>query len=106
MSLKDLPYFKRVKWLPDAAELRSFSIAMLVGFAVLGGLSALRHHGVQWGSLTLWSLGIVLAVAAWVPGLGRLAYLAIYVPSSFIGHFVSKVVLFFVFFLVFVPIGM
>jgi hypothetical protein len=105
MSLKDLTYFKRVKWQPDASELRKFSIAMLVGFAVLGALSALRHHGVQWGSISLWSLGAVLAIAAWIPGLGRIAYLAVYVPSSFIGHFVSKIVLFFVFFLVFVPIG-
>src|SRR5262245_21827075 len=105
MSLKDLTYFKRVKWHPDNEELRRFSIAMLVGFAVLGGISALRHHGIQWGSQTLWTIGIVLSIAAWIPGLNRLAYLTFYVPSSFVGHCVSKIVLFFVFFLVFVPLG-
>ncbi len=105
MSLKELSYFKRVKWHPDKAEFQRFSVAMLIGFTVLGGISALRHHGIQWGSLSLWTLGVVLAIAAWVPGLNRLAYLAVYLPSSFIGHFVSKIVLFFVFFLVFAPLG-
>ena len=105
MSLKELTYFKRVKWNPDKDELRKFSVAMLVGFAALGAISALRHHGIQWGALTLWSVGLILAIAAWIPGLNRLAYLAVYVPSSFIGHFVSKIVLFFVFFLVFAPLG-
>jgi len=50
-------------------------------------------------------LGVVLAVAAMIPGLGRVAYLAVYVPSILSGYFVSKVILFIVFFLVFVPIG-
>ena len=105
MSLAKLPYFRRVKWQPDKAELRRFAIAMLVGFAVLGGLSAWRHHGVTQGVIALWSAGLALAVASQIPGLGRLAYLAVYLTSSFIGHFVSKVVLFLVFVLVFVPIG-
>ncbi len=105
MLFKDLPYFRRVKWHPDKEELRSFALAMLVGFALLGGLSVWRHYGVTRGAVGLWGIGIGLALAASIPGLGRLAYLAVYLPSSFIGHFVSKIVLFFVFSLVFVPIG-
>lgn len=53
----------------------------------------------------MWGLGFGLAVAALIPGLGRAAYLAVYLPTNFIGYFVSKVLLFFIFFLVFVPIG-
>jgi len=78
---------------------------MLVGFAVLGGLSVWKHHGVTRGAEELWGLGFGLALAASIPHLDRLAYLAVYLPASFIGHFVSKIVLFLVFFLVFVPIG-
>jgi len=105
MSFKQLPYFRRVKWNPDAAELRSFAIAMLIGFAVLGGLSVLRHHEITKISIGLWTTGLILTVAALIRGINRWAYLAVYVPSSFIGHFVSKVVLFVVFFLVFAPLG-
>jgi Family of unknown function (DUF5989) len=105
VSFKDLAYFRRVKWHPEKGELRSFAIAMLVGFTVLGGLSVWRHHGVTRAAIGLWGIGFGLALAASIPGFGRFAYLAVYLPTSFIGHFISKIVLFFVFFLVFVPIG-
>jgi hypothetical protein len=105
MNLTKLPYFRHVKWRPDSGELLRFAMAMLVGFTVLGLLTAWRHHSVTRGAMGLWGLGVGLAVAAMIPGLGRAAYLCVYVPSSFIGYFVSKVVLFFIFFLVFVPIG-
>jgi hypothetical protein len=105
MSFSELPFFRHVKWFPDRSELRRFAIAMLVGFAILGLLSTWRHHGIARPAIVLWAVGVVLAVCAMIPGLGRWAYLAVYVPSSFVGYFVSKVILFFVFFLVFVPIG-
>jgi len=106
MKIKNLPQFKRVKWHPDKSELRSFALAMLVGFTVLAGLSIWRHHGIASVTVVLMAVGLGLALAAAVPGLNRLAYLAVYLPTSFIGHYISKVVLFFVFFLVFVPIGL
>ncbi|HZE73304.1 MAG TPA: hypothetical protein VE135_27665 [Pyrinomonadaceae bacterium] len=105
MKFSELPFFRHVKWFPDRSELRQFAIAMLVGFAVLGALAVWRNHGFTRASIVLFGLGVVLAVAAMIPGLGRVAYLAVYVPSSFVGYFVSKVILFIVFFLVFVPIG-
>jgi hypothetical protein len=105
MNFKSLPYFRRVKWNPDRAELRRFAIAMPAGFALLGVIGILKNHGVTHGILVLWGIGLGVALAAWVPGLGRIVYLAIYLPSSFVGHFVSKVVLFLVFFLVFFPVG-
>jgi len=53
----------------------------------------------------LWSIGVVLAIAAFIPGLGRVAYLAVYLPTSIIGYVVSNVILAVMFFLVITPLG-
>jgi hypothetical protein len=105
MKLKALPFFQHVKWQPDAAELRRFAIAMLIGFFVLGLLSVWRTRGIHTGSIVLWSIGAVLALAAFVPKLGRIAYLAVYLPTSIIGYVVSNVMLTLMFFLVITPLG-
>jgi hypothetical protein len=54
----------------------------------------------------LWIVGVTLALASQIPVFGRIVYLVVMLPSSFIGYFVSKVVLFLIFFLVFVPTGL
>lgn len=105
MNLRELPYFRHVKWDPDRSELRRFAIAMLVGFSVLGLLSSWRHGSISTPAMVLLGVGIFLAVTAMIPGLDRVVYLAVMLPTSFIGYFMSKVVLFLIFFLVFVPIG-
>ena len=105
MKVTALPFFQHVKWQPDARELRRFAIAMLIGFFVLGALSAWRAKGIATGSIVLWSIGATLAVAAFVPKLGRIAYLAVYVPTSIIGYVVSNVMLTLMFFLVITPLG-
>ena len=105
-GLKALPFFKHINWRPDAGELRRFAVAMLIGFAVLGLLSAWRGGGIGTASITLWSIGVVLAVAALVPGVGRVAYLAVYLPTSIIGYVVSNVILALMFFLVITPLSM
>lgn len=78
---------------------------MLIGFAVLGLLSAWRGGGIGTASIVLWSVGVLLAIAAFIPGLGRLAYLAVYLPTSIIGFVVSNVLLALMFFLVITPLG-
>ena len=105
MKIATLPFFPHVKWRPDARELRRFAIAMLVGFFVLGALSAWKTKGVHTGSIVLWSIGASLAIAAFVPKLGRIAYLAVYLPTSIIGYVVSNVMLTLMFFLVITPLG-
>lgn len=105
MKFAALPFFRHVTWQPDARELRRFAIAMLIGFFVLGSLSAWRAKGMGAGSLVLWSIGVVLAVAAFVPKLGRIAYLAVYLPTSIIGYVVSNVLLTLMFFLIITPLG-
>ena len=105
MKITALPFFRHIKWHPDARELRRFAIAMLIGFAVLGLLAAWRAGEISTGAIVLWSIGVVLAVAAFVPGLGRIAYLAVYLPTSIIGYVVSSVILTFIFFLVITPLG-
>ena len=105
MKIATLPFFQHVKWRPDARELRRFAIAMLIGFFVLGALSAWKTKGIHTGSIVLWSIGASLAIAAFVPKLGRIAYLAVYLPTSIIGYVVSNVMLTLMFFLVITPLG-
>ena len=105
MKLKALPFFQHVNWAPDAKELRRFAVAMLIGFTVLGLLSAWRAGGISIASLVLWSIGVFLAIAAFVPGLGRVAYLAVYLPTSIIGYVVSHVIVALMFFLVITPLA-
>ena len=105
MNLAALPFFQHVKWRPDARELRRFAIAMLIGFGLLGLLAAWRAKGVGTGPIVLWSIGVLLAIAAFVPRLGRVAYLAVYLPTSIIGYVVSHIILALIFFFVITPLG-
>jgi asparagine N-glycosylation enzyme membrane subunit Stt3 len=105
MKIAALPFFKHINWRPDSRELRRFALAMLIGFTVLGLLSAWRAGGITTTPVVLWSIGVVLAIAAFVPGLGRVAYLVVYLPTSIIGYVVSNVILALMFFLVITPLG-
>ena len=105
MKLRSFPFFQHVKWHPDARELRRFAVAMLIGFGVLGLLAAWRAAEFGTGAIVLWSAGVVLAIAAFVPKLNRLAYLAVYLPTSIIGYVVSHVILALMFFFVITPLG-
>jgi hypothetical protein len=105
MNVAALPFFQHVKWRPDARELRRFAVAMLIGFALLGLFSAWRAEGISTGSIVLWVIGVCLAIAAFVPRLGRVAYLAVYLPTSVIGYVVSHVILALMFFFVITPLG-
>lgn len=105
MKIASLPFFKHINWRPDARELRRFAVAMLIGFSVLGLLSAWRAGGITTASIVLWSVGVVLAVAAFVPGLGRVAYLVVYLPTSIIGYVISHVLLTLMFFIVITPLA-
>jgi hypothetical protein len=106
MRIQDLPPFQHVRWRPDREELRKFSLSMLIGFAVLGLLAAWRHHGFGTTTYALWTAGLLLAAGGQVPGLGRLVYLLVYLPTSLIGYVVSHVILFLIFWLLFVPLGL
>jgi hypothetical protein len=79
---------------------------MLIGFFLLGVLSSWRQARISELATVFWGIAIVLALTSLIPGLGRFVYLMVMVPSSFVGYFVSKVVLFLIFFLVFVPTGL
>lgn len=105
MKIATLPFFQHVKWRPDSGELRRFAVAMLIGFGVLGLLAAWRAKEIGTNSFVLWVIGISLAIFAVVPGLGRVAYLAVYLPTSIVGYVVSHVILALMFFLVITPLG-
>jgi ABC-type uncharacterized transport system permease subunit len=105
MNLTALPFFQHVNWRPDSAELRRFAISMFVGFSLLGLFAVWRANGISTGSLVLWGVGVSLAIAAFVPGLGRIAYLGVYLPTSIVGYVVSHVILILMFFLIITPLG-
>lgn len=104
-NIAALPFFRHVKWRPDRRELRRFAVAMLVGFSLLGLFAAWRAKEVGNGSIILWAIGVSLAMGAFVPKLGRVAYLGVYLPSSIMGYVVSNVILALMFFLVITPLG-
>ena len=106
MDLKKLPVFQHVKWDPDRQELRKFALWMLIGFGVLGALSAWRHHGPAAPSLWLWGIGGGLALVASLPGIGKFAYYAVYLTTGPIGFVVSRTLLASIFYLVFAPLGL
>ena len=78
---------------------------MLIGFTILGLLSAWRAKEIGTGAIVLWTIGLFLAAAALVPRLGRVAYLGVYLPTSIIGYVVSNVILGLMFFLVITPLA-
>lgn len=106
MKFTGLPFFQHIKWRPDDAELRRFAISMLVGFSLLGLFAAWRGKGITTVSLVLWGVGLFLAMAAFVPVLGRMVYLGVYLPTSIIGYVVSHIILTMMFFLVITPVGL
>ncbi len=106
MNLKELQCFQHVQWNPSATELRTFARAMLIGFAVIGLLAAWRQGGFGPATFTLWAIGAGLAIAAFVPVVGKFAYLAIYVVSGIIGFVISRIILTLVFYLLFAPLGL
>lgn len=105
MRIAQLRPFQHLEWHPGRGELRRFAVGMLVGFALVGALAAVRRHGVGTASLVFWGLGVALALGALVPGLGRAVYLAVYLPTSVVGFVVSHIVLTLIFFLVFTPLA-
>jgi preprotein translocase subunit Sss1 len=106
MNVKDLPCFQHVQWDPSRTELRKFGRAMLIGFALIGLFVAWRQGQFGTATYTLWAIGAALAVAALIPALGKLAYLAIYVVTGIVGYVVSRVILTVIFYLLFAPLGL
>jgi len=103
--MKNLRCFQHVNWNPGHSELRRFSIAMLVGFGVLGFIAAVKTGHAGNTSIVLWTVGVVLALAAIAGPLGRSAYLTVYLPTSVIGWVVSHVLLTVLFYGPFTLIG-
>jgi hypothetical protein len=105
MQIRHLSCFRHLSWHPSPKALREFGIAMLCGFAVLGLITLARSHAFTPAVAIVWTLGAMLAVLSRFPGPGRIAYLAVNLPTSAFGYLVSRVALVLVFFLVFLPIG-
>ena len=105
MSIRQLRCFHDINWSPTSRDLQSFAKSMLIGFGIIGALIAWRQGGVGSISVILWIVGLVLAAATFIPGIGKAAFLLVYLPSALIGFVISHVVIFLLFLLLFVPIG-
>lgn len=105
MKISAIPFFRHVNFNPDRRELRSFAIAMVIGFTFLGLVAAWYIGEFATRTYILWGIGIALAIFALTPYLGRIAYLAVYLPSSIVGYIISHIVLGVMFFTIFLPIG-
>ena len=105
MHIKQLPCFRHLSWRPSPKELREFGLTMLCGFVILGLITLARSRAFTPAVAILWTAGAALAVFSRIPGLNRIAYLAVNLPTSAFGYLVSRVALALAFFLVFVPIG-
>jgi hypothetical protein len=106
LNWTQLRCFQHLNWRPDRDELGRFARAMLIGFFVIGLIAAARHRHMGTTTFVLWTVGAGLALAALVPGLGRVAYLGVYLPTSILGFFISHIVVGLMFFLVFVPVAL
>ena len=105
MNIAALPFFQRINWRPDRRELRRFAVAMLVGFSLLGLLAVWRAKDISNGAIVLWGIGILLAIAAFVHKLSRVAYLSVYLHTRIVGYVLHTVILALMFFLVITPVG-
>lgn len=106
MNITAFPCFEHITWRPNSKELRRFAIAMLIGFTVLGLLVAWRTKDIGTGSIVLCVVGVLLAIAAFVPKLDRVAYLGVYLPTSIIGYVLSHLILGLIFFFVITPLAL
>jgi ABC-type uncharacterized transport system permease subunit len=106
MRIARLHCFQHVRWEPDREELRRFAVSMLIGFFALGLVVAWRRHALEPPTWVLWGLGLSLAVGSLTPGLGRMVYLGVYLPTSLIGYVLSYILLTLMFFLMFTPLGL
>lgn len=105
MNTYYLSCLQGVNWNPDRDDLRKFARAMLIGFTLLGLMVAWLTGEFGNKTYALGGLGFVLAVAAFIPNFGRVAYLSVYIPACIIGYFISHIVLAIIFFGVIVPIA-
>ena len=105
MNVKNWEAYRHVNWRPDRVELRKFSVSMLVGFAVLGGIAAVRHQDLADGA-PFWIAGFALALAGQIRGVARPVYLAVYLFANTMGFFISRAILTTIYAVLFVPIGL
>ena len=106
MRIRRLACFAHLDWDPGPKALREFSLAMLIGFGLIGLLVAWRHGGFGVASYVLFAIGAALAAGGSIPRLGRWFYLGVYLPSGVIGFIISQVILTLMFLLVFLPIAL
>ena len=93
---------KPVKRNPSSRELRAFGIAMLGGFAVIGGLIAWRL-GVNPAAIVCWTLGPALFLCSFWKPIGQPIYYVWMTGAMYLGMVVTTILLSLLY-LLFVPV--
>jgi hypothetical protein len=94
--------FRSIKTNPSARDLRNFGLTVLIGFAIVA--CVLRFgSGKVTSAYVAGGVGLALGIGAFVPGLGRILYIAWMGLGIVIGSITSPIVLAVVYAVVFVP---
>ena len=95
--------FVEINWKPTRSQLRQFGVIALLVLPLVGWV---WNAGVE-ALLILTSVGAAAAVAGFlVPGLLKPVFVALMILGAPIGMAVSEVVMLFLYFVVFLPIGL
>lgn len=105
MPFTELPALQHVNWNPGRGERARSAIAMIVGFGIMGSVSAMRAGAVGRAPMGMWLAGLFLAALLLTPVAGPRVHVGISVASGLMGAVMSRVVLALMFALVFVPLG-
>ncbi len=89
---------------PSSTELRKFAVGMLLGFGLLGGLAWWRGYSPT--AVTLWSIGVGLAIAAQLPAVGRWIYVGWMTGAQAIGFVMTNILLTLMFFILLPPFAL
>ncbi|OVE78260.1 hypothetical protein BVX98_00900 [bacterium F11] len=95
----------KINWTPNNKDLRKFGLAILIGFALIGGIVYWR--GFHQVAIGLWiGSGIVGALAILLPPLSKPFYW-IWMGIAFVmGTVISFLIVAFIYYFIFTPVGL
>lgn len=102
--------FKELKTNPTARDRLEFGVIVGVGLGLLGLFNHLEGHflfltGKPERAMALWIAAAAIFVLSLIPPIGRLLYIAWMALGLFIGFFTAPVIMFVVYVLAIVPLG-
>jgi hypothetical protein len=90
---------------PTRKDLLSFGLIVAAGMAAVGAYFFLRLHRPE-TAFTLWGVGAAVFLLSLIPPVGRVLYILWMGLGLFIGFFTAPVIMFVLYALVIVPVGL